>query len=191
MKKNNNKKQQNKSIKIDLGCGSKKKEGFIGVDKYKFPGVDIVMDLGKEKWPWEDNSVEEVHCYNLIEHLTNLNQKYERIHFFNELYRVLKKGSQANISTPHWCSMRHYGDPTHCEPLSELGFFYLNEEWRRNNAPHTDIEWNENGYKCNFETSWGYSIRKDLNEKQEEEIMEAIKKEKEAAEDIIATLTKS
>ena len=29
--------------KLDLGCGSKKKEGFIGVDQYEMEGVDVVI----------------------------------------------------------------------------------------------------------------------------------------------------
>lgn len=185
-----NKKQKKESIKLDLGCGMNKKEGFIGVDKCNFPGVDIVLNLGQEVWPWEDDSVEEVNCTNLITHLTNFNDKYERVHFFNELYRVLKKESKTTLSLPHWCSMRYYGDPTYCEPFSELGFFYLNKEWRDKNAPHTDIEWNEKGYKCNFETNWGYSVRADLVEKEKENIEEAIRKEKEAAQDIIANIIK-
>jgi SAM-dependent methyltransferase len=188
--KNKNKKQNKESIKIDLGCGENKKEGFTGVDKYKFPGVDVVLDLGSGKWPWDDNSVDEINCSNLINHLTNLNNKHERVHFFNELYRVIKKDAKVSISFPHWCSMRHYGDPTHCEPFSELGFFYLNKEWRDKNAPHTDIKWNEQGYNCNFETTWGYSVRADLIEKEKEVIEEAIRKEKEAAQDVIANMIK-
>lgn len=188
--KKNKIKSPNKKIKLDLGCGTLKKEGYIGVDKYKFLGVDVITDLAKDVWPWDDNSVDEVHCYNFIEHLTNFNEKYERIHFFNELFRVLKKDAVANIAFPHWCSIRYYGDPTHCEPFSEFGFFYLNKEWRIKNAPHTDKEWNEKGYNCNFESTWGYSVRKDLLNKNKEEIEQAVNIEKEAIQDIIAKLTK-
>ena len=34
-----------KPLKLDLGCGLSKKEGFLGVDRRKFDGVDIVHDL--------------------------------------------------------------------------------------------------------------------------------------------------
>ena len=33
------------SIKIDVGCGSSKLDGFIGIDSLKLDGVDIVHDL--------------------------------------------------------------------------------------------------------------------------------------------------
>ena len=32
-------------MKIDLGCGKNKKEGFIGVDQYAMEGVDVVLNI--------------------------------------------------------------------------------------------------------------------------------------------------
>ncbi|MFH1551689.1 MAG: class I SAM-dependent methyltransferase [bacterium] len=78
-----------KSIKLDIGCGSNKKEGYIGVDIDKNSGADIIasaLDL-----PFEDNSVEEIYSAHLVEHF--LPQDAEK--FFMEIYRVLKKGSRA------------------------------------------------------------------------------------------------
>ena len=61
-----------------------KKEGFVGCDVLAFEGVDYVCDLSKDKFPFEDSSVDEFHCSHFLEHLTGP----ERIHFFNELWRV-------------------------------------------------------------------------------------------------------
>lgn len=183
-------KKTQKLLNIDLGCGPSKKEGFIGVDKYKMKGVDVVLDIGKEKWPWKDNTVDEVNCSHFIEHLTNFGGKWERVHFFNELYRVMKKGAKASITFPHWASERYYGDPTHCEPFSEMGFYYLDKDWRDTQAPHSDKKWNKNGYSCDLGATWGYSLRQDLLTRNQEYQMSALQKEKGAAQDIIATLTK-
>ena len=79
-------------LKLDLGCGKNPREGFIGVDSRKF-GQQIVADLRKP-WPWADASVEEVNCSHFVEHLT----APERIHFVNELYRVLVPEGKACIS---------------------------------------------------------------------------------------------
>jgi hypothetical protein len=96
-------------LKLDFGCGPNKREGFQGVDSIAFPGVDFVVDL-RQRWPWEDNSVAEAHASHFIEHLTAM----ERVHFANELYRVLKPGGKCTVIVPHWGSCRAYGDPTHC-----------------------------------------------------------------------------
>ena len=65
-------------MKIDIGCGGKKKEGFIGLDQYLMPGVDHVLDIGAQPWPFADESVDEAYSSNFLEHLTNLGERFER-----------------------------------------------------------------------------------------------------------------
>ncbi len=179
-------------LKLDLGCGKNKQKDFIGVDVRPFEGVDQVVDLtlrasildkpGKFlPWPWPDESVEAVHCSHFVEHL----EPFERIHFVNELYRVLEPGGKALIVTPHWASTRAYGDLTHkWPPVSEFWFYYLNREWREANAPHND------GYTCDFKVTWGYSFGPELSVKNEEYRNYALQNFKDAAQDIVATFIK-
>lgn len=167
-------------IRLDLGCGKNKREGFTGVDSRKFEGVDVVADLTKP-WPWKDGTVEEVHCSHFLEHLT----APQRVHFANELCRVLKQGGKAQIITPHWCSARAYGDVTHqWPPVSEFWFYYLLKGWREVNAPHND------GYTCDFDATWGYGMAQPLVTRNQEYQQFALANYKEAAQDLIATLVK-
>lgn len=173
--------------KLDIGCGKNKREGFEGVDIIKFEGVDHVIDM-REPWPFEDESVEEINASHFLEHLTNLNDKWERVKFFNECYRVLIPGGKVTLAFPHWNSARYYGDPTHKEPFSEWGFFYLDKDWRDVQAPHTG----ELGklYTCNFNWTYGYSLHPSLLVRNQEYQQHALTFFKDAAQDIIATLTK-
>lgn len=167
-------------VKLDLGCGKSKQPDFIGVDAIAFDGVDVVADLSKA-WPWEDDSVDEAYCSHMIEHL----EANERIHFVNELYRVLKKGAKCTIVAPSWSSCRAYGDLTHkWPPVSEFWFYYLKKDWRAANAPHND------GYTCDFDATWGYSLHSSLSVRNQEFQSFAVGFYKEAVQDIIATLTK-
>jgi hypothetical protein len=173
-------------LKLDLGCGKHKKEGFLGVDQRAFEGVDMVTDL-KTVWPWADGSVEEIHMSHVLEHFTGP----ERVHIFNEMYRVLVKDGKATITTPHWCSNRAYGDFTHqWPPVSEMLYFYLSKKWRHENAPDNDIEWNPAGYRCNFEVTMGHTIHAEFVTKHQERQMYALSFYKEAAQDLIATMVK-
>jgi hypothetical protein len=175
-----------KEIRLDIGCGKNKKEGFIGVDQYAMAGVDKVMDVRK-RWPWKNDSVSEVHCSHFIEHLT----ANERIQFLNEMHRVMKKGAKCTLIAPHWASNRAYGDPTHqWPPISEMFFYYLSKEWRKTQAPHTDKEFNKNGYTCDFEATWGYSMNQALTTRNQEYQQHALQFFKEAAQDTVCTLTK-
>lgn len=208
-------------LKLDIGCGKNKKAGFLGVDQYELEGVDIVADLRLTTWymtklpealrarciqvdedetmhlvvnSWRlpDDSVDEVHCSHLLEHLTNFGDRWERVNFFNELYRVMKVGATCQLIFPHWCSTRYYGDPTHKEPFSEMGFYYLQREWRlqANNAPHADSSVNPHGYACDFGWTLGYGMNPALATRNQDFQMFAIQNYKEAATDILATLTK-
>lgn len=173
-------------IRLDIGCGKNKRAGFLGVDAIKFDGVDVVMDA-REAWPWKDNTVDEVNCSHFVEHLTAM----ERVHFVNELYRVLKPGAKATITVPHWASNRAYGDPTHqWPPVSEMWFYYLSKAWRATNAPHTDAEHNPKGFTCDFDATWGYSLHPTLGVRNGEYQQHALTFWKEAAQDTVATLTK-
>lgn len=174
-------------INLDFGCGPHKREGYHGVDQFPFVGVDTVLDVRTAKWPWKDASVGAAHASHFIEHLTGL----ERVHFFNELYRVLVPGGQVTIITPHWASTRAYGDFTHAwPPVSEFLWFYLLKGWRMREAPHTDASVNPAGYTCDFDVTYHYSMHPQLVTRNDEYKQTALLFYKEAAQDMHATLTK-
>lgn len=184
--------------KLDIGCGKNKREGFLGVDQYQMDNVDVVLNVvGKDKkgkfipWPWEDNSIDEIYTSHFVEHLDLNKHNPERVWFMNEAFRVLKPGAKMTCITPHWASNRAYGDFTHADkPVSEMFFYYLKHEWRKTQAPHTDAEWNPDGYNCDFDATWGYSFAQELAVRNQEYVQFALQNYKEAAQDIHATLTK-
>lgn len=166
-------------LKLDFGCGRNKQAGFHGVDSMQFNGVDTVMDL-REKWPWADDSVEEAFSSHFVEHLTGT----ERIHFFNELGRVLKKGAKATIITPDWSHACAYGDPTHqWPPMSSWYALYLNKGWRDQNAPHVS-------YTCDFDWAHGASWDEWLNVRNNETKMFAMARYINSTRDLHVNLVK-
>jgi hypothetical protein len=175
-------------LKLDLGAGTTKREGYVSVDIRQFDGVQVVCDLARNTWPWADNSVDEVMCSHLLEHLT----PPERMHFANELYRVLKPAPvgkatpHATIVTPHWASMRAYGDPTHVwPPVCEMAYHYWAAEWRKVNAPHLAE------LSCDFEVPQPtYSLHPFLLTRAVEHQQERLAWAKEAAQDMIQVLLK-
>jgi hypothetical protein len=86
---------------------------------------------------------------------------------------------------PHWASCRAYGDLTHqWPPVSEFWFYYLNADWRKQNAPHNDT------YTCDFDAVWGYGMHPTITTRNQEYQQFAMANYKEAVQDIHATLTK-
>lgn len=174
-------------IKLDIGCGPNKRPGYLGVDRFRFSGVDFVCDLGKDKLPCGDNTVEEIHASHFLEHLN----AEERVYLMNEAYRVLERGGKFIIICPYWASGRAYGDPTHqWPPISDFWFYYLDHKWRMENAPHTDKKYWEKGFECDFESTWGYGLHGEMLSRNMEFQQFATMFYKEAIQDICATLTK-
>lgn len=156
------------------------------MDALDFPGIDVVTDL-RDQWPWDENTVDEIFSSHCIEHFNSM----ERVHFINELWRVLKVGAKATLIFPNWSSCRAYGDPTHqWPPMSPFAFYYWKRDWRLANAPHTDIAHLPGGYCCNLEVTWGFSLLPEVAQRNQEYQQYAMTHLLEACQDCIATLTK-
>jgi hypothetical protein len=172
-------------LRIDLGCGTQKQDGFLGCDRRQFDGVDVVMEL-TGRWPWDDSTVDEARMSHVLEHFTGP----QRVHIFNELYRVLKPGAAAMIITPYWASNRAYGDFTHLwPPVSEALYSYLSKSWRGLNAPDNDIKWNPDGYNCDFESDVRYTLHPEIASRDEKSRDTAITFYKEACQDLVVRVT--
>ena len=116
-------------MKLDLGCGQNKRQGFKGVDIAPGPGVDFVWDLNKYPWqPFKDNSVEEGNISHYIEHVPDL------MSFMNELWRICTPDAKINIVAPYYTSIRAWGDPTHVRAINEWTFLYFTDKWRMDPA---------------------------------------------------------
>ena len=82
-------------LKIDIGCGAAKREGFIGLDYAALPGVDHVLDLTRDPFPFPDASVSHVYSAHFFEHIGAPN------HVLSEIGRVCRDGATIEIVTPY------------------------------------------------------------------------------------------
>src|SRR3990167_8436105 len=109
-------------MKILLGCGKTKKDGYTGVDI--IPPADILCDVTLGL-PMADNSVERIEADNLFEHFDNDGFMVS----LNECWRVLKKGGTLFLKVPdslHWPDGA-FGDPTHKRYFVPRSFRYFTE----------------------------------------------------------------
>ena len=115
--------------KLDLACGENKcSPDFIGVDQKAGNGVDIIWDLNKYPYPFEDNSVDEIYCSEFIEHVENL------VAFMDELYRIMKPGAGGLITAPYWSHINTWRDPTHRRGIADKTLFFFDKSWRDSNG---------------------------------------------------------
>jgi SAM-dependent methyltransferase len=128
MMENNGSDNSNGSLKLDIGCGLRKREGFIGIDMSNDVGADVVLDVETQPLPFDDSSVDEIYCAHTIEHLHGL------IPFMNECYRVLKPHGWMTVLAPYYTAIQASQDPTHVRYVSEQTFLYFTDAYNGNDA---------------------------------------------------------
>jgi SAM-dependent methyltransferase len=106
---------------LDVGCGSAKTAGAVGIDISPNTDADVVHDLDQFPYPLEDESFDHVLMQDVLEHLS------EPIRVLEELHRVLRPGGRLQLRTPHFSSVLAYGDPTHKHYFSALAIRSLAE----------------------------------------------------------------
>lgn len=104
-------------MKIDIGCGNKIEQGYVGVDFIKLPEVEYVCNFDTEPLPFPDNSIDEVFSSHCFEHLKTTN-------ILKELGRVCKDGAKMRLIMPYsWNNDAHiYG---HVQMYNETQFLHI------------------------------------------------------------------
>ena len=144
-------------MKLDLGCGMRKKSGFVGIDiTKKGTQADVAWDLEKFPYPFKSRSVSAIYCAHYIEHTRDL------IAFMNELWRITLTGSELEFIAPYYTSVRATADPTHTRFISENTFYYYDKSWRKENKlEHYPIKTNFKLVKIDYHI---YPDFKDLSD---------------------------
>lgn len=118
-----------------LGCGYRRDKiiaptgheawaGLVTVDINPSCGADLVADLGQLPYPFPDHHFDEIHAYEVMEHIGQQGDWRWFFAQFTELYRIAKPDGVLCMTFPHWTSPWAWGDPGHTRILSieALGF---------------------------------------------------------------------
>lgn len=119
------------ALKLDLGSGYVKPDGFIGLDDLTGEGAqfpdderapDVFLDLNHGELPFDESSCSEVRASHFLEH-SNLD------HIFDQAYRVLRPGGTFFFAVPYANSAQGMF-PGHHIFLTER-FFHENLHFQR------------------------------------------------------------
>lgn len=104
--------------RLNLGCGTDIRPGWVNLDSARLPGVDVVHDINVLPVPFSDSSFDEILCSDILEHV-------DLIPVLRDCHRILVTGGRMTIGVPHFTSNNNYVDPTHRHRFSVKTFRFF------------------------------------------------------------------
>ncbi|HYS99636.1 MAG TPA: class I SAM-dependent methyltransferase [Thermoplasmata archaeon] len=111
--------------RMNLGCGRRPIPGYVNVDIFPGPGVDVVADVQK-RLPFDDGTFEEVYASHVLEHVLDLPLAIREIH------RVLKSDGLLVARVPFGLRGLYEASHYHAFSLRTMRAFAENNEGLQN-----------------------------------------------------------
>lgn len=148
-----------------LGCGNSRKKKIFTKGQEEFTNLvtcdfdtgcnpDVLHDLNHTPWPFENDTFEEVHAYEVLEHLGTQGDFKSFFATFSEIYRILKPGGKLFATCPAWNSLWAWGDPGHTRIISEGSLAFLSQEQYKQQIGKTDMTDYRSTWKGDFVTEY-------------------------------------
>jgi SAM-dependent methyltransferase len=121
---------------LDIGCGTNKVAGAVGMDVNPRTHADVIHDLDDLPYPFADDAFDEVIGRHVIEHVR------DPMAVMCELHRITKPGGKVKLLAPHWTNPDWATDLTHRNHLNSYSFRNLTDE-RAVFAFYTDVRFRQ------------------------------------------------
>lgn len=122
--------------------GDKEWVGLVTLDHVPGPKIDVVHDLDVHPLPFEDEEFQEIHAYEVLEHLGTQGDWRFFFSEWSEYYRIMKPGGFFCGSVPCHGNPWVWGDPSHRRALPVETFWFLDQagyEREVGNGPMSDF----------------------------------------------------
>ena len=122
-----------------MGCGSdrtkrmtkiggdKEWQNLTTLDNNADHKPDVLHDLRYFPLPFDDNTFDEIHAYEVLEHLYQQGDYISFFKEFTEYHRILKPGGVMCITVPAVTSVWALGDPSHTRVMPPENFVFLDQ----------------------------------------------------------------
>jgi len=113
-----------------------------------------LLRMDAQAMAFQDNSFDEVHAYELLEHLGQQGDIWSFFGTFAEIHRILRPEGRLAATVPRWDSMWAWGDPGHTRVINEGSLAFLSQEQYRLQVGKTPMADYRSVWKGDFEPTW-------------------------------------
>jgi SAM-dependent methyltransferase len=112
---------------------------------------DVLWDLNVVPYPFADNTFDEIHAYDVLEHLGTQGDYKAFFAQFSELYRIIKPDGLLCGLVPAWDSPWAWGDPGHTRVITRGSLHFLSQQMYRQEIGVTNMTDYRAVYSGDFE----------------------------------------
>jgi SAM-dependent methyltransferase len=111
---------------------------------------DVVWDLNVRPLPFADDTFDEVHAYEVLEHLGRQGDWRAFFEEWSEWWRILKPGGLLIGTSPHWSSKWAWMDPGHTRAMGPEMLVFLDQSEYARQVGRTPMSDYRFVYKADF-----------------------------------------
>jgi cyclopropane fatty-acyl-phospholipid synthase-like methyltransferase len=145
-----------------LGCGSNHIKQMGTAGRHEWDGLvtmdfngdhkpDVIHDISKLPLPFEDDTFDEIHAYEVLEHVGSLGDWRFFFDQWSDFWRVLKPGGRFLGHSPHHASPWAFGDPGHTRVITLESFSFLHQPAYTNQVGKTAMTDYRFCYEADFD----------------------------------------
>jgi predicted SAM-dependent methyltransferase len=154
-------------VKLNLGCGFDKREGWLNADGFAGCEPDLLMDIEATPWPLDSDAFEHVLMKHVLEHVGETFEVFAAV--MRELHRVTEPGGLVEIHVPHVRHDTFWSDPTHVRAFTPLTFAMMskrqNRAWIEARANYTmlamvmDVDFEVESVVQMYDPAWAAKVK--------------------------------
>lgn len=148
-----------------IGCGSRRNKLIHMPENPTFTNLttldlnpdhnpDIIHDLTILPLPFADNSFDEIHAYEVLEHTGSQGDYQFFFDQFSDFWRILKPGGQLFATCPTWNGVWAWGDPSHTRTIQPESLGFLHQPKYEAEVGHTAMSDFRYIYKADFDITY-------------------------------------
>ncbi len=126
-------------MELLIGCGRNRDKRIItrGVSEWEQlvtldhnPEVNpnVVHDLTVMPYPFLEDTFDEIHAYEVLEHIGQQGDYKTFFAQFSEFHRILKPGGLFCATVPMWNNIWAWGDPSHTRVINNGTLVFLSQK---------------------------------------------------------------